>query len=147
MRNQKFARVDAHIKRRSQQACVSCTVGIRVNNVSCSRDLCANCSATYSGVPIGAPRTRIPWLSLGKDEAPFHTTASGFTNLARPGELLNAIRGDSSPVPDLGLALMDINMLMTSLMTASTSATRSGLHTKTTSSRYAKNFALSRNRL
>ena len=82
MRNQKFALVDAHIMSRSQHACVSCTRGIRVNNVSCSSDFFCNWFATYSGEPMGAPNTRIPWSSLGKLGSPFQTIASGFSILA-----------------------------------------------------------------
>ena len=48
------------------------------------------------------------------DESPFHTTASGFTNLATLVSSSNGICCDSSLVPDLGLALMDINMRMSS---------------------------------
>ena len=42
LRNQKFGLVEAHIKSSSQHAWVSCTWGIRVNNVSCLSDFFSN---------------------------------------------------------------------------------------------------------
>ena len=60
-----------------------CTVGIRVNNVSCSRVTSApTCLPRSLGFRLVHPKTRILWNPLGKDDSPFHTTASSFTILA-----------------------------------------------------------------
>ena len=63
LRSQKFGLVDAHIKRRSQVACVSPTCGMRSKRVSCSGDF-------------------TPCCSNGRDTSPLRTMASGFSTLA-----------------------------------------------------------------
>ena len=103
---------------------------------SCSSDFFYNWSATYSGDPMGAPNTHIPWSSLGKLGSPLPNNGVRFHDSCNPHQLLNASWGHTAPVPHLCFTLVDINVcvaLESSLRIASTATTRSGLQTTTMS--------------
>ena len=97
MRNQKFARVDAHIKRRSQQACVPCTMGIRVNNVSCSRDFVCQLICNVFRCSDWCAQNSDSLALSGQRRIALPHHGVWFYQLGHPGELLNAIWDDSSP--------------------------------------------------